>query len=48
MMRKHLRRWLSVRKSASIGVETARMWPVYVAAELLPGLPDFGSCVREW
>ena len=27
MMRQHRRRWSSVRKSASIGVETARTWP---------------------
>jgi hypothetical protein len=48
MMRQHRPRWLSVRKSASIGVETARTWPVYVPAEVLPALPDLGFCVGEW
>jgi hypothetical protein len=38
MMRQHRPRWLSVRKSASIGVETARTWPVYLPPELMPGL----------
>ena len=36
MMRQRRRRWLSVRKSASIGIETARWWPVYAPPELLP------------
>jgi len=47
MMRQHRRRWWSVRKSASIGVETARTWPVDVPPELLRALGDLGFCVRE-
>jgi hypothetical protein len=45
MMRQRWRRWLSVRKSVSIGLETALAWPVDVLAELLPALPDIGFCV---
>src|SRR5260370_35861791 len=45
MMRQRRRRWWSVRKSASIGVETAPAWPVDVPPELLPALGDGGfSC----
>src|SRR5450755_4325486 len=47
MMRQHRRRWLSVRKSASIGRETARTWPADVPPELLPAFGDPGFCVRE-
>jgi hypothetical protein len=47
MMRERRWRWLSVRKSASMGVETARTWPVDVPLELLPALGDLGFCVRE-
>lgn len=48
MMRRHRRRWSSVRKSASIGVETAGRRPVDPPPELLPALGDMGFCVREW
>jgi hypothetical protein len=47
MVRQHRGRWLSVRKSASIGVETARAWPVYAPPELLRALGDLGFCVWE-
>jgi hypothetical protein len=42
MMRQHRRRWLSVRESASIGVETARTWSIYMPPELLPALGEPG------
>jgi len=38
MMRQHQWRWLSVGKSASIEIKTAREWPVYAPSGAAAGL----------